>query len=263
MSSFQVPIPTSTPISTPLIEPHNLTSYSIYLQYFLIGYLISTFICFIYLLMFRGKSMSFISKFFSSFIVPFAFVAILIRNTLIFIFSMLFQAFIIIFIHIIHPILYGIFIFIIEPTINTIEYIYNHTKIIWTMIAKALKCGYDVICDFVHFIIEKIVFRIIKFIFVYIFQPILEFLVRFIFDPLFNEIILPLCNFISKLPAFKAIVEYITDAYIAVYEFCIEVITAIAKVCETIINGISEMIKEAYEQAVLPFVQLVKRIFGE
>lgn len=89
------------------------------------------------------------------------------------------------------------------------------------------------------------------------------FIVDYILNPLFERIIYPLCKFISNIPAFQAIVYYITKAFTFVYDLIVKVMTAVAKIINSVINAAREIIKETYEQVILPFVQLIRRVFGE
>lgn len=262
ISSVPPSSPTSVPISSPQLETKISVPFSFSLYHCLVGYLISTLLCFIYLL-FAKKSMSFLSKFLSSFIAPFAILAILIRNTFFFINSLFWQALITIFVYIIFPIFEIVYFYFFIPICNVIEYIYRHTKIIWIFIAKTGKSIFNFIGKIISFIFEKIIFGTLKLIFNYIIKPIVLFIFDYILNPLFERIIIPLFKFISNMPAFQAIVYYITEAFKFVYDLIVKMMTAIAKIINSVINAAREIIKETYEQVILPFVQLIKRIFGE
>lgn len=262
-TSTQLPLPTSEPISSSQFETKILFHLPFSLYNCLLGYLISTFLCFIYLLSSRDKPMSFISKFLTSFIAPFAILGIIIRNTFFLIVSLFWQVLIIIFVYIIFPILEIVYFCFLSPICNAIAYIYRKTKFIWAFIAEICKRIVNLILEIYNFILKKIIFGIIKLIFSYLIKPIALFIIDYVLNPLFDRVIFPLCKFISNIPAFQVIVHYITKAYRFVYDVIVNVMTAVAKICLTIINAAHEIIKEACEQVILPFVQLISRIFGE
>ena len=261
------PIPISSPTSTPIpllqVKMHITHTFTLSIYHYFIIYLFSTLCCFIYILVYGDKSISFLKKFFSSFIAPFVFLTIFIKNALIFILSTIFNILITFLIHIVIPILNILYTYFVVPFIELIAYIHRHTKIIWTILAKGAKTVGNIILDIIDFLIRKIISPVFGFIYRYLIYTPIKFIIDYIIKPLLNNIIIPVCKYISSIRAFQIIADFIARFFIRIYHILSDIILAIAKVCESIIDAAGEIIKESYEQIIYPFVQLVKRLFGE
>lgn len=261
------PTPSSTPIParTSLIRLNTSIpiSFSFTIYHFIYGYLISTFFCFIYLLLFKDNSMTFTSKFFSSFLAPFAIIAIITRNSICFIFSMIWEALIIFITYIIVPIILIIYDYFFIPLLLLIEYIYRRTKIIWTFIARSTKSIAGAIWDLNCLFLKKVIVPILCFIYDYIIFPVCKFIHYLFVTLIYRKVIAPFFRFICSIRAFQVVFSYIGFFFGTIFDFFVSLFLTIAKICQSVIDAAREIIKETYDQVISPFAQVIKRIFGE
>lgn len=248
-----------TPSPTVQVDALPPTIFSLTVYNFMKIYLLLTILSFLYLILFGKKSMTFIQKFFSSFITPFAFLIILFNNTLIFIENLIYEILKNICLYILNPIIRILIYYVFVPVVQLLDYIHRHATIISTI----FRFIFNIFFKIIDFIFIKIIYSFLNFVFRRIIFRSLIFLLIHIIIPFYTRIILPVSRFIMDIPAFRMLLSFIFKCYRTVFNFLSELFSTVGKICQIIIDAIAELIKETYEQFFAPFTQLIIRIFGE
>lgn len=241
------------------IESTQLPTFSMPICYLLSGYLFSAFLSFFYILLYGEKSMPFYRKFFSSLITPFIFLIILFKNTLHFIHKILITILEKFCEYIINPLIRIAIYRIFVPIAELIDYLYRHS----TIVSSFLKLIYKLFSKIIDILWIRILFPILYFCYCRILIPIITFIINYIIFPFYQHIIVPIGIFINNNRAFHLLLSFIMKFYKSIYDYISDAITFVGKICKIIIDASEELMKETYDQIIVPFIQLVKRIFGD
>lgn len=250
---------TISPSTLAQIGSNPTPSFYTYIYYLLSGYLISAILSLIYIILYGEKSIPFTRKFFLSLITPFIFLIILYNNTLYFIKKIIITILEKACIYILNPLIriaiYNIFV----PLAEFIDYIYRHSSIF----SSFFHIIYSLLDKIIDLLWIKILFPFLRFCYCRILLPIIKFILNFIIIPFHLHVIVPICTFISNNRVFNFLLSIIIYLYKTIYEYVSDAITFVGKICKIIIEAIEELMNETYNQVIAPFVQFVKRIFGD